>query len=428
MKTENGRSMADNGRFRNETAGSLTRPRISRPVDGAEEETFNVVSAHQIGETNRRRILQTLFDLGPTSRADLARISGSKRTTISGIVQPLLDGGLLVEEAPTQAGGVGKPAHPLWFSADASPVCALTLMPDGVQSAIVSLRGEIYGLKTRKIDNGNTDPGHYLAAMEHCIAASLSSSRNEILGIGIAVDGMIDPATGSIVTMNLAPWMAGVELSRILETRFGAKTILDHHPRAILMGERWFGKGRGLKDFAVIYADEGLACSLFLNGEPFRGPRGSGGELGHTVVSVRGDACTCGRRGCWETIATLRWLRKRAAELGLADADTIDVPRACELARSSAAAQTLLSEYAYNLAVGIANLQTLLMPGNFIIYGNAARGSAHLLEMIQANVNELAFRHPGQAIEVTFGTREQQAIALQGAAGLVIAEELKIRY
>lgn len=340
----------------------------------------------------------------------------------------MLDGGLLVEETPAQTGGVGKPARPLWFSADASPVCAVVLMPGRVHTSMVSLRGEIYGQQMETISNGESDREHYLAAIERCISTSLSVARSEALGIGIAVDGMIDPDTGSIVTMNLAPWLAGLELSRILNERFGVATIIDHHPRAILMGERWFGRGRGLKDFAIIYADEGLACSLFLNGEPFRGPHGSGGELGHTIVSVHGDVCTCGRRGCWETIATLPWLRRRAAELGLPDAAVLDVPKVCELAENSPSAERLLSEYGYNLAVGIANLQTLLMPGNFIIYGNAARGSARLLDTIRGFVDELAFRHPKESIEITFGNMDQQSITLQGAAGLVIAEELRIHY
>jgi predicted NBD/HSP70 family sugar kinase len=88
----------------------------------------------------------------------------------------------------------------------------------------------------------------------------------------------------------------------------------------------------------------------------------------------------------------------------------------------------IASDFAYNLAVGIANLQTLLMPGNFIVYGNAARGSARLLESMQVFANELAFLHPSESIEIRFGNDDQQSIALQGAAGLVTAEQLRINY
>ncbi len=411
-----------------ERAASLTNPVSTQTVDGNEEDGFNILSPLHIGESNKRRVLQTLFDLGPTSRAELARLSGTKRTTITGIVQPLLDGGLLIEEEPSGKRGVGKPARPLWFSPDASPVCAVALMPGSVQTAMVSLRGEIYARHSVAFSENDNDRLHYLAAIERSIGQSLSRARAQPLGIGIAVGGMTDPDTGSIVAMNLAPWLAGVELTRIVESRFGIATRIDHHPRAILMGERWFGRGRRLRDFAIIYADDVLGCSLFLNGEPFRGPHGSGGELGHTVVAVDGDVCTCGRRGCWETIATLPWLRRRAAQLKFADSESLDVASLCALAEHDPGAETLLTEYAHNLAVGIANLETLLMPGNFIIYGNAARGSTKLLNKIEQFTRAIAVRHPDEAVHVMFGNQDQEAVTLRGAAGLVIADELRISY
>ena len=89
---------------------------------------------------------------------------------------------------------------------------------------------------------------------------------------------------------------------------------------------------------------------------------------------------------------------------------------------------TCCFEYAYNLAVGIANLQTLLMPGNYLLYGDAGRGSARLLEVIQAFVDQLAFSHAKDRAELAFGIADQESITLRGAAGLVISDELKILY
>src|SRR5213593_4409475 len=81
-----------------------------------------LLSSSLVGSANRGRVLQALFDLGPTSRAALARHAGVNRTTISGIVQPLLDQQLLVEGEPVPASDAGgKPARPLWFSRDARP-------------------------------------------------------------------------------------------------------------------------------------------------------------------------------------------------------------------------------------------------------------------------------------------------------------------
>src|SRR5262249_58652182 len=132
------------------------------------------------------------------------------------------------------------------------------------------------------------------------------------LGSGVAVGGMAAPARRSIVTINLAPVLDGCPLGDELAQRFGMPVLLDHHPRALLVGDRWFGKGRGARTFAVVYTGEVLGGALYLEGHLQRGFAGAGGELGHTFVQVDGALCRCGRRGCWDTIATLSWLRAEA--------------------------------------------------------------------------------------------------------------------
>ncbi|TMJ40491.1 MAG: MarR family transcriptional regulator, partial [Alphaproteobacteria bacterium] len=90
--------------------------------------TQGLISSSAIGLANRGRVLQVLFDLGPTSRAELARHVGVNRATITGIIQPLIDQGLLVDgdPLPSKVSG-GKPAKPVWFAKDAAPICAVLL-------------------------------------------------------------------------------------------------------------------------------------------------------------------------------------------------------------------------------------------------------------------------------------------------------------
>lgn len=409
-------------------SSELTRGNPATEKTGSGKDAFNLVSASHIGEANKRRVLQTLFDLGPTSRADLARLSGTNRTTISGIVQPLIDNGLLIEETSKRPKSVGKPPRPLWFSPTAAPVCAVTLLPNRVQSALVSITGEIEAVHEVSMHGKDSTREAFLAALKTCIGSSLKAASNRPLGVGIAVGGMLDVVHGDIVAMNLAPALSGLELARFVESEFNLTTVIDHHPRAILLGERWFGQGRGLKNFAVIYTGEVLGCALYLNNELFRGPLGSGGELGHIIVDIDGEQCTCGKHGCWETVATLSWLRKAAAQMGIPKPETINARALCTLADDgNSSANDLLRRYARNVAVGIANLQTLLMPSYFIIYGDVAGGDARLHDLIEADVKSLSPRHPGGKRHVACGADEEE-ITLRGAAGLVISSQLQIKY
>jgi len=120
-------------------------------------------------------------------------------------------------------------------------------------------------------------------------------------------------------------------------------------------------------------------------------------------------------------------MRARAAERGLAGAETMDVERLVLMSANDPAANEVLQGYARNLAIGIVNLQTLMMPDNFIIYGSARRGRAVLEQAILSALDSLATPMLENPIKVMTG-RDEKQITLQGAAGLVISRQLEINY
>ena len=384
-----------------------------------------LISPADVGQANRGRVLEALFDLGPTSRAELARHVGVNRATITGIVQPLLDDGLLVESDPLPSGEAGgKRARPLKFSEQAPSVVGVELMPGSVRAARVSWNGDILAERRKRFraDASRAEP--VLQVVEACIAAVLADVEGQALGIGVAVGGMVDTDSGTIVKVNLAPVLSGQPLGRLLSQRFGLPTCLDHHPRAMLLGDRWFGVGRGVRNFAAIYTGEVLGGALLLDGHLYRGPHGAGGELGHTFVQVDGAVCRCGRRGCWETIATLGWLRQRAADAKLPDPDEINAARLVELGERNAAADQLLDWYARNIAIGIANLQQTMASTFFVLHGDAVGGGEVLRTAIEKHVRSMVPEHPGARPQIALGDPEDRA-TLRGAAGLILSQELQ---
>ena len=386
-----------------------------------------LLSSSVVGSANRGLVIQALFDLGPTSRAELARAAGVNRTTISGIVQPLIDQHLLVEmePGPSSRGG-GKPPRPLWFSPQAQPICGVLLMPEAVHACVVTLEGTVLAECRRALPDGGGPVKPIVATMVDCVRRALKAAKRKPLGIGVAVGGMVDTDHGVIVAVNLAPSLSGYPLAGELNKRFRLPVRLDHHPRALLLGDRWFGKGRGVPQFAVVYTGEVLGGALYFDGHIYRGAAGAGGELGHTFVQVDGEVCRCGRRGCWDTIATLGWLRREAKGLGLADADRMDSARLVELADGGArGAAELLDRYARNVAIGIANLQQTLAPNVYILHGDVVLGGERMIGAIAGHVRRLVPARPGGEIELIAGDAGERA-ALLGAAGLVLSDLLQV--
>ncbi|MCP4382223.1 MAG: ROK family protein [Hyphomicrobiales bacterium] len=387
--------------------------------------TKTLISPSAIGPANRGRVLQALIDLGPSSRAELARHTAVNRTTISGIVQPLLDQGILVAGAPLAMKRGGKPARPLWFSPQAGPICAAVLMPGVARTALVSLTGDIYAEHHEALDVDSASPEPLFDGLVRSLERTLGAAPSRPLGVGVAVGGMINTESNTIVTVNQATALAGFPLGRRLTGQTGLSVCIDHYPRAMLLGERWFGIGRGLRNFATIYTGESLGAALFLDGHLYRGPGGGGGELGHTFVQIDGDLCDCGRRGCWETIATLGWLRLEARAAGIDDPDTINSARLTAMTvGGDAVAAELHDRFAHNIAIGIANLHQTMSLSVYVLCGDVAGGGGALRDAIATHVRAMSPDRPGYPLDFRLGDIEDRA-TLRGAAGLILSENLQ---
>ncbi|WP_031469993.1 ROK family transcriptional regulator [Sciscionella sediminilitoris] len=386
-----------------------------------------LISPTVASEVNRARIMQALYDTGPLSRAELARLTGVSRATIGSITGQLIDNGLLAEgeSRPSSAAG-GKPSRPLWFAENAPPIASAHLLPGTVEAALISAGGTLLAHTRREYDVRVPGGTPALEALTEALTEIRAAGSTEPMGIGVAIGGMVDTDSGSIVHIALAPALDGLPVAEHLRTTLGLPTWIDVHPRVQALGDRWFGQGRGRSGFASLYTGEALGVGLVIGGSVHRGPGGTGGEVGHTTVDLHGKPCHCGRTGCWETIATHTWLRTEALEKGLPGAATLTAgPLARLAARDHPHAAELLDEYARNLAIGMANLHQTFAPGLFILHGDAVAAGETLRGRIEHHLHRGIPPHPAGPPQVAFTNLDDHATLL-GAAGLVLSHTLHI--
>jgi predicted NBD/HSP70 family sugar kinase len=386
----------------------------------------HLISQSATGRLNRMRMLQILYDAGPLSRAELARTAGVAKTTIGSIVQPMLDQGILVEGEPQRSSAQGgKPARPIWFSATGHPLATAHVGPASVHAALVSPTGVILSTAESTFSGERSSPASIIRGVAETIEKILPGAGGKsVLGLGIGVGGIVNTSEGRIVEVNLAPRLSGLALGPELVQRFGVPVYLDHHPRVQALGDRWFGVGRTISSFASIYCGEAIGAGFVIDGQVHRGRAGSGGEVGHTVVDFQGAVCRCGRRGCWETIATHSWLRSQAALAKLPRPQRTTVESLAALADAGEQKATqLLDRFARNVSVGLINLQQTLAPGLFILHGDVTNGGEPLRESIERYVRTGVAHHPGGDPSVVFAGADDD-ITLLGAAGLVLSESL----
>jgi len=377
------------------------------------------------GEINHARIVQALYELGPLSRADLARLTGFSRATIGTAVAGLLTRGVLAEgDTRRSSAAGGKPSRPLWFAPDAPPIAAAHLLPGSVEAALISAGGELLKTARRTFPTDSPDGTAATDSVLTALTEILDGGRTPV-GIGIAVGGMVDTDTGTIVQVALAPCLDGLPIGQLVAKHFDLPAWIDLHPRVQALGDRWFGQGRGHATFASLYTGETLGVGLVVGGVVQRGAAGSGGEIGHTTVQVDGKPCRCGRSGCWGAVGAPRWATGGALGVGLPGAASLSAgPLARLAARGHPHAAELLDRYAHNIAIGMANLHQTFAPGLFILHGDTVAGGEALRSRIERHLHKAIPAHPAGPPQVAFTTLDDHATLL-GAAGLVLSYSLQ---
>lgn len=233
----------------------------------------------------------------------------------------------------------------------------------------------------------------FVAAMERIesmLARVIARSQLPLSGIGIGCTGPVDPLSGAIGEVDFLPGWNGCNPVLQLARRFGVRAAMENDADAVALGELNWGAGHGRRNLICVTVGTGIGGGIVIDGQLYRGLRGSHPEIGHHVIDASGPACFCGARGCWEVLARGPAMVKRLldeAPAGYAHREGLTAERICHLAREGdpiALAETN-REAAY-LGIGIANLVTLFAPEVVVLSGSVMQSADLFLPAIRAQV------------------------------------------
>jgi predicted NBD/HSP70 family sugar kinase len=122
-------------------------------------------------------------------------------------------------------------------------------------------------------------------------------------GIGISLPGRIDSATGHLAFAPNLKW-SGVDLKGPIERETGLEVALENAANACALAEIWFNRGSTIRNLVTVTVSEGIGTGIIADGHLLRGANGMAGELGHFALDPDGPVCGCGKRGCWEILAS----------------------------------------------------------------------------------------------------------------------------
>ncbi len=265
---------------------------------------------------NQGLVLRTLYDLGPISRAEVARLTGLTRTTVSDVVTDFLGEGLIEEVGRGPSSG-GKAPILVRVIPDARVVIGLDLGEEAFVGALVDLRGEIHHRVIEPIDG--RDGAAALAAVERVVDELVAAApAGTLLGIGVGTPGLVDTVTGTIRWAVNLDWQ-DLPLGRMLSERTGLPAYVANDSRAAAMGEHLFDLAGRAASLVAIKLGTGIGAGIVIGGELLQGDGFGAGEIGHTSVVDDGAACRCGRFGCLETVASSRAVMAEAERVAAED-------------------------------------------------------------------------------------------------------------
>ncbi|MGK5639137.1 ROK family transcriptional regulator [Streptomyces sp. URMC 126] len=374
-------------------------------------------SQSSLHRANLERVVRAVRRSGALTQAEIARTTGLSAATVSNIVRELKDNGT-VEVTPTSSGG--RRARSVSLSGDAGIVVGVDFGHTHLRVAVGNLAHRVLAEEAEPLDvDASATQG--LERAEHLVKTLIAATGidpGKIVGVGLGVPGPIDES-GVLGSTAILPGWAGTNPRDELAARLDVPVHVDNDANLGALGELVWGAGRGAADLAYIKVASGVGAGLVINGQIYRGPGGTAGEIGHITLDESGPVCRCGNRGCLETFTAHRYVLPL---LHSAHGPDLTAPRMVRLARDGdAGCRRVIADVGRHIGSGVASLCNLLNPSRVVLGGDLAEAGELVLAPIRESVGRYAIPSAARQLEVVPGALGGRAEVL-GALALVLSE------
>lgn len=362
-------------------------PRTMKHVSFVQPAVASSETARQI---NRSIVLNFIRKQQPVSRAEVSRLSGLQRNTVSLIVEQLIAEQWVVEGA---VGRLPRGRRPTFLELDGRR-CAICvdLRPTRVQLGVGHLNGAF--ALSDQFTTPDT-PERATAELVKRIRA-LIRSHPELTyeGIGITVPGRVDLQTQRLAFAPNLGWPP-TDLKTPLERATGLTVELENAANACALAELWFHPSDHPPDIIALTVSEGIGAGIVSQGQLITGRSGMAGEFGHVSLDPAGLQCHCGNRGCWETLASERaglryYLQSaRRASVNIEFSDLLQMAESGDVI-----AQRALNRMALELARGTRMMVAAIAPQVIVFVGEFTAAWSRFRPVIEAEIQSQSVGAP----------------------------------
>jgi predicted NBD/HSP70 family sugar kinase len=363
-------------------------------------------------DINRDVILEVIRANQPISRAELARLSGLQRSTVSLIVNQLIEERWVKDGATAH---LPRGRHPTMVGLNDDLVMLVAdIRPKVATVAVVDLNGRF--LSRAQLPVTSVPERTISAIVESMLRMKKNHPQRSFQGVGIALPGRVDTANQRLRFAPNLGWH-DYDIKGAIEKGTGMATEMDNAANACLLAETWFGGMDGVRNAVLVTISEGLGTGILSNGQLIYGDHGMAGEFGHVQIDANGPVCGCGAAGCWEVFAS-----SSAALRYYAESKPKSIARSIEdllrlAGEEDPKAIAALTKQAEYVGHGLRIISATLAPEVILIAGDIVAAWARLGPVIEKAFSDsiLAGLRPRLV-----PTHEAEVARLRGAAILVL--------
>ncbi len=340
------------------------------------KEKFESVNQEKQQQMNRTLVMNLLRKKRLCSRAELAKLTGLKRATITNIINDFIQHDYVIEDGILE-GEKGRRCIGIRINGEKYRILGIMITRQYYSIGIMGLSGEVYEERKYYLD-ARQNAHETMEDIKQKSRQMLEEYKHtDVLAIGIAVPGPYRVEDGEVLYItNLIGW-DGVMLAKDMKEEFDIPVYVENDANCGAYAQLWFREEELYKnDIIYIIAGQGVGCGIISKGELLKGNMGLAGEIGHTSINFEGPKCECGNRGCLEkycsTIAVMEKVQKR-----IANGEYTMLKSGCSFEDFKNAVRCgdklALEEYRMAcefLAIGVVNIINHLNP-EYVIIGDA---------------------------------------------------------
>lgn len=276
-----------------------------------------------------------------------------------------------------------------------------------IKFGILTLEGEVqekWAIETNTLENGRHIVSDIVESLKHRLSL-YGLTKDDFLGIGMGSPGAVDRTSKTVTGAFNLNWADTQEVGSVIEKEVGIPFFIDNDANVAALGERWVGAGANNPDVVFVTLGTGVGGGVIADGNLIHGVAGAGGEIGHMIVDPEnGFTCTCGNKGCLETVASATGVVRVARQLAeqyegssaikaaIDNGDTVtskDIFIAAE--DGDKFANSVVERVSRYLGLAAANISNILNPDSVVIGGGVSAAGEFLRSRVEKYFVTFAF-------------------------------------